>query len=176
MEEEKKLVGEEVSFDDVPDFGNLPVEEDEEQQPVAPAQTQAPQEQPKDGKKKKIKGKASTILSGVFVSIGLTGIGLAYLINLNNFIAEMMDGKSGADAAAAVFGLIIVIALIVMVILGLVGLPFILSIPSLVCSAKNIKKAETKPLRIIGIVFTVLSVLIMVLAVLRLVLLFANVM
>ena len=177
MEEEKKLAGEEVSFDDVPDFGEMPVEEKEEQPEAAPAtvQNQTPQAQPQPGKKKKTKGKASTILSGIFISISAICIALAYTFNITAIINDMTADKSGEEAAAAAIGTIFVMILVILLILILVGVPFILSIPSLALSAKNIKKAETKTLRIMGIVFTSISALIMVLAVIRVILLFIGV-
>lgn len=180
MEEEKKLAGEEISFDDVPDFGELPAEEKTNGQQIvveAPAQgqNQLPQEQPKDGKKHKTKGKASTIVSGIFISLSLICITLAYLFDINAIINDMTADKSGEEAAAAVIGAIFVMILVILLIFILVGVPFILSIPSLALSAKNIKKAATKTLRIMGIVFTSVSALIMLLAVVRVILLFIGV-
>ena len=101
MEEEKKLAGEEISFDDVPDFGEMPVEEKEEQPEAAPApvQNQAPQAQPQPGKKKKTKGKASTIVSGIFISLSLICITLAYLFDINAIIKDMTADKSGDERA-----------------------------------------------------------------------------
>ena len=125
-------------------------------------------------KKNKIKGLPTTIVSGIFLTICLICLAIAYSVNLNQTIQNMVSTSEdkGAAAVAAVF----VVLIIILLIFGLLVLPVVLGIPSLVMSIANIKKAEIKAIKILGIVFTSLSALTLIGVVLRLVLLFAKVM
>lgn len=147
------------------------LEQEQEQEQQVEVIDEAPVEE--KGKKKKIKGLPSTIVSGVFILISLICLAVAFSINLAAIADDFTKNVDNAgEAIGAVFALIVVFAMMILIILASLILPAGFGITSLILSIKNVKKAEKKPLRILGIVFTALSALILLAVIGRLLMLF----
>ena len=136
--------------------------EELEQEQIVEEQPAEEVSAPEKGKKKKIKGLPSTIVSGVFILISLICLGISFAFNLSTIADDITKNVDNAgEAIGAAFAMIVVLAMVILIILACLVLPTGFGITSLILSSKNIKKAEKKPLRILGIVFTILSALIL---------------
>ena len=130
----------------------------------------------KPGKKPSIPGKKSTIVSGVFITLGLIGLIFAYLLNFVEIISNITSQADNAgEAIGAVVAAIVIAAVVIFGVFLSLLVPFCLGIPALVLSIKNIKR-ENPVIHKLGIAFTVVSAVMLVAVVARLVLLFTKVM